>query len=526
MQINTPKRALLSVSDKEGLVPLAQFLSEKGIDLLSTGGTARTLRDAGLTVTDVADITGFPEMMEGRVKTLHPKIHGGLLGRQTMQSHMDAMKEHGIEPIDLLIVNLYPFVETISKNASYEEAVEQIDIGGPGMIRAAAKNHESVTVMVDPADYDALISEMTDNDGGIGFDFRQKMAARAFQRTAVYDAAIAQYMAEAVKEPYGAAHTLGAPLKMRLRYGENPHQQAAWYSYGNRIGIGSAQQLQGKELSYNNIADADAAFEIVAAFDEPVVAIIKHANPCGVAKGKTIEEAYIKALRCDPVSAFGGIVAMNRTLDVKTAERIANVFTEVVIAPDADKSAREVLAKKKNLRLLLTGGLPDTTKADQPVVKTLSDGFLVQDQDVRVATEKDLTVVTEKKPDEALLDDLLFAFAVVKHVKSNAVIFVKDGATVGIGAGQMSRVDATKIAVRKSKEAAKLDDLAEDALLKGSVVGSDAFFPFADGVNSAAEAGAIAIVQPGGSMRDDEVIKAADEQGLSMVFTGFRHFRH
>ncbi|MBC7144529.1 MAG: bifunctional phosphoribosylaminoimidazolecarboxamide formyltransferase/IMP cyclohydrolase [Thioclava marina] len=520
-------RALISVSDKTGLVEFAQALAARGVELLSTGGTAKTLREAGLSVRDVADVTGFPEMMDGRVKTLHPKVHGGLLALRDNEEHLAAMKAHQIEAIDLLVVNLYPFEETVAKGADYETCIENIDIGGPAMIRAAAKNHAFVSTVVDVEDYATVLAELDANDGATSYPFRQRLAQIAYARTAAYDAAVSTWMAGAIGEETPRRRAFAGKLAQTLRYGENPHQQAAFYLDGtNRPGVATAKQLQGKELSYNNINDTDAAFELVSEFgtDKPAVAIIKHANPCGVATGETVIEAYKRAFDCDRTSAFGGIIALNQTLDAATAEEITKIFSEVIIAPAVDEAAKEVIAKKKNVRLLETGGLPDTT-APITTYRQVAGGFLVQDKDNGVITLDDLKVVTERQPSEQELKDLLFAWKVAKHVKSNAIIYVKDGATVGVGAGQMSRVDSTRIAARKAEDMMEACGLAETPT-KGSVVASDAFFPFADGLITAAEAGATAIIQPGGSMRDQEVIDAANERGLAMVFTGMRHFRH
>ena len=520
-------RALISVSDKTGLIDLARALAGRGIELISTGGTASALRMAGLVVRDVAEVTGFPEMMDGRVKTLHPMVHGGLLALRDDDEHLVAMAAHGIEPIDLLVVNLYPFEATVARGADYATCIENIDIGGPAMIRAAAKNHKFVNVVTDPADYAPLLAELSRHDGATGIAFRQKLALTAYARTATYDAAVSNWMADALKEAAPRRRAFGGQLAQTLRYGENPHQAATFYTDGsNRVGVATAKQWQGKELSYNNINDTDAAFELVAEFagKAPACAIIKHANPCGVATGGTLLEAYGRAYDCDRTSAFGGIVALNRELDAETAEKICEIFTEVVIAPGASDEARAVFAAKKNLRLLTTDGLPDAA-ARGLAFRQVAGGFLVQDRDAANVTLADLKVVTKRAPTEAELADLLFAWTVAKHVKSNAIIYVKDGATVGIGAGQMSRIDSTRIAARKSADMAEAMGLAS-ALTQGSVVASDAFFPFADGLIAAAEAGATAIIQPGGSMRDDEVIAAADAAGLAMVFTGQRHFRH
>lgn len=521
------KRALLSVSDKTGLVELGKALAGHGVELLSTGGTAKALREAGLDVKDVAEVTGFPEMMDGRVKTLHPVVHGGLLALRDNDDHVAAMHEHNIGGIDLVVVNLYPFEATVAKGAEYAEVIENIDIGGPAMIRSAAKNHGFVNVVVDTEDYGAVIDELEANGGQTSYALRQRLAQTAYARTAAYDTAVSTWMAAQV-DATPRRRTFGGTLAQSLRYGENPHQQAAFYTDGtNRPGVATAQQHQGKELSYNNINDTDAAFELVSEFAPaggPACAIIKHANPCGVATGSTMVEAYTRAFDCDRTSAFGGIIALNQTLDGETAEAISGIFTEVVIAPGADADAVAVFAKKKNLRLLTTDGLANADAA-QLAVRQVSGGFLVQDKDVGRITRDDLKVVTKRAPSDQELSDLLFAWTVAKHVKSNAIIYVKDGATVGVGAGQMSRVDSTRIAARKAQDMAEAMGLPAP-LTQGSVVASDAFFPFADGLITAAEAGATALIQPGGSMRDDEVIAAADEAGLAMVFTGMRHFRH
>jgi len=521
------KRALLSVSDKTGLEGLGKALAGHGVELLSTGGTAKALRDAGLEVKDVAEVTGFPEMMDGRVKTLHPVVHGGLLALRDNDDHVAAMNEHNIGGIDLVVVNLYPFEATVAKGAAYDEVIENIDIGGPAMIRSAAKNHGFVNVVVDVEDYAAVIEEMSANDGATTYALRQRLAQTAYARTAAYDTAVSTWMAGQV-DGTPRRRTFGGTLAQTLRYGENPHQSAAFYTDGsNRPGVATARQHQGKELSYNNINDTDAAFELVSEFAPdagPACAIIKHANPCGVATGKTLTEAYTRAFDCDRTSAFGGIIALNQPLDGETAEAISGIFTEVVIAPGANADAIEVFSKKKNLRLLTTDGLADPTAA-QLTARQVSGGWLVQDKDVGRITRDDLKVVTKRAPSEQELNDMLFAWTVAKHVKSNAIIYVKDGATVGVGAGQMSRVDSTRIAARKAQDMAEAMGLPAP-LTQGSVVASDAFFPFADGLITAAEAGATALIQPGGSMRDDEVIAAADEAGLAMVFTGMRHFRH
>ncbi|CAA2143683.1 bifunctional phosphoribosylaminoimidazolecarboxamide formyltransferase/IMP cyclohydrolase [Hyphomicrobium sp. ghe19] len=521
------RRALLSVSDKTGLISFATTLVNRGIELVSTGGTAAALKAAGLAVKDVSELTGFPEMMDGRVKTLHPKVHGGLLAIRGNAVHDAAAREHEISPIDLLVVNLYPFESTIAKQAPYDDCVENIDVGGPAMIRGAAKNHESVTVVVEPADYDRVLEEIAANDGATTLALRKALAAKAFARTAAYDAAISNWFAREIGTTTPDYRAFGGKLSQSLRYGENAHQSAALYlSAENRIGVATAEQLQGKELSYNNINDTDAAFELVSEFAPgvPAVAIIKHANPCGVATGTSLADAYRKALACDPVSAFGGIIALNRAIDAEAANDITKIFTEVVIAPGASDEAKAIFATKKNLRLLLTGGLADSRAAGLNF-KSVAGGFLVQSRDASNADDLELKVVTKRAPTEAELKDLLFAFKVAKHVKSNAIVYAKGGATVGVGAGQMSRVDSARIAAWKAAEAAKAQGVNEP-LTVGSVVASDAFFPFADGLITAAEAGVTAVIQPGGSMRDDEVIKAADERGLAMVFAGVRHFRH
>ncbi len=521
-------RALISVSDKTGLLDLARALAADGVELISTGGTSGMLRAAGLGVRDVAEVTGFPEMMDGRVKTLHPAVHGGLLALRDDDEHLLAMAAHGIAPIDLLIVNLYPFEEMVAKGADHATCIENIDIGGPAMIRAAAKNHRFVAVVTDPADYAGLLDQMRAHDGATTLAFRQKLAGAAYARTAAYDAAVSGWMARTHGETVPRHRAFAGKLAQPLRYGENPHQAAAFYTDGtDREGVATARQLQGKDLSYNNINDTDAAFELVAEFapaDGPACAIIKHANPCGAARGPSLREAYLRAYDCDRTSAFGGIIALNMPLDGETAAAIAEIFTEVVIAPGADAEAMAIFARKKNLRLLTTAGLPDPMAAGL-AFRQVAGGFLVQDRDAGRITRDALKVVTKRAPTPAEWDDLLFAWTVAKHVKSNAIIYAKDGATVGIGAGQMSRIDSTRIAARKSQDMADALGLPHP-LTRGAVVASDAFFPFADGLIAAAEAGAMAIIQPGGSLRDDEVIAAANAAGLAMVFTGQRHFRH
>jgi len=524
-------RALISVSDKSGLVELAKALVGHGVELLSTGGTASVLGAAGLTVLDVAQLTGFPEMMDGRVKTLHPRVHGGLLAVRADPAHQASMIANDITPIDLLIVNLYPFETTLNLGASFEEKIENIDIGGPAMIRGGAKNHDDVAVIVDVADYPALIEELNSRDGATSLAFRRRMAQKAYARTAAYDAAISNWLAEEIREPAPKWRAFGGVLHERfggLRYGENPHQSASLYLTAKaRPGVATARQVQGKELSYNNINDTDAAYELVAEFDprtRAAVAIIKHANPCGVAVGASLLEAYEKALACDPVSAFGGIVALNRPLDASAARKIVGIFTEVIIAPDADEEALEIVASKKNLRLLVAGALPDT-QSRTLIVRSVSGGLLVQDRDSGVLDERALKVVTKRGPTAAEMADLGIAWRVAKHAKSNAIVYVRNGATVGVGAGQMSRVDSARVAARKAQDAATAAGWPEPRT-KGSVVASDAFFPFPDGLLSAVEAGATAVIQPGGSVRDTDVVAAADQAGIAMVFTGMRHFRH
>jgi phosphoribosylaminoimidazolecarboxamide formyltransferase/IMP cyclohydrolase len=519
------RRALLSVFDKTGLTDFARALGAHKIELISTGGTAKALRDAGLKVTDVSEVTGFPEIMDGRVKTLHPMIHGGLLGLR--DKHADAMREHKIAGIDLLVSNLYPFEATIAKGSSFDETIENIDIGGPAMIRAAAKNHDWVTVVVDPDDYAAVLSEI--ETGGTTDALRRKLAQTAYARTAQYDSIISNWLATQLNDDAPPRRrAFAGTLRQSLRYGENPHQKAAFYVTGEkRFGVATAEQVQGKELSYNNINDTDAAYELVAEFDpkaSPACAIIKHANPCGVALGSSLVDAYKKALACDPVSAFGGILAFNRTLDGTTAEEISKLFTEVIIAPDADADAKRILSAKKNLRLLIAGGLPDPNTAGL-TVRSVAGGLLVQTRDNAHVTKDQLRIVTKKKPTDAQIADMLFAFTVGKHVKSNTIVYAKGLATAGIGAGQMSRVDSARIAALKAKDAAKAAGWPEPMTV-GSAAASDAFFPFPDGLLAVAEAGATAVIQPGGSIRDNEVIKAADDVGLTMAFTGIRHFRH
>jgi phosphoribosylaminoimidazolecarboxamide formyltransferase/IMP cyclohydrolase len=522
------RRALISLSDKSGLDELAAGLARHGVEIVSTGGTAAKLRENGAIVREVSEVTGFPEMMDGRVKTLHPKVHGGLLGVRDNPEHAAAMEEHGIAPIDLVVVNLYPFLNTVMSGAGRDTIIENIDIGGPSMVRSAAKNHAHVAIVTDPADYSNLLEQL-DANGGTTFEFRKKLAAKAFALTAAYDSTISQWFAFADQhQRWPETWTRASKLKMPLRYGENPHQQAALYEpMGPHAGgIAQAEQVQGKELSYNNLNDANAALELVSEFRaaEPTVVIVKHANPCGVATRGSLIDAWREALACDSVSAFGGIVATNRTLDAETAEAITQIFTEVVVAPDADDEAKGIFAKKKNLRLLLTGELPDPARPGQNIA-VITGGILVQDRDNGMVTRDQLRCVTKRQPTEQEIRDCLFAWTVAKHVKSNAIVYAKDGVTAGIGAGQMNRRDSARIAAIRAREAAEANGWPGSRTV-GSAVASDAFFPFADGLLSAAEAGATAVIQPGGSIRDEEVIAAADEAGLAMLFTGMRHFRH
>jgi phosphoribosylaminoimidazolecarboxamide formyltransferase/IMP cyclohydrolase len=518
------RRALISVSDKTGIEDFGIALAAAGVELLSTGGSAAALAAAGAKVTEVAAYTGFPEIMDGRVTTLQPKLHGGLLAVRGDAAHEAAMREHGIEPIDLLAVNLYPFEATSAGGADFPTCIENIDVGGPALIRAAAKNHAFVTVVVDPADYPRVLEQMHLHGGGTTEELRRELAAKAFARTAAYDAAIAAWFAAQAGERFPQWLVIAGLRRQRMHYGENPHQDAAFYATATvRPGVASAEQLQGKELSYNNLNDTDAAFELVAEFDRPAVAIIKHANPCGVAHADSVVEAYHKALACDPVSAFGGIVGVNRPVDAAAAEAMAKLFLEVIIAPEIDADARAILVHKRNVRVLAAGGLPNPADAGV-TFRALAGGFLAQSRDVEtVGTE--LKVVTRRAPSNAEMAELAFAFRVCKHVKSNAIVFCRDGATVGVGAGQMSRVDAARIAVLKAEDARTMAGEARSRTA-GSVVASDAFFPFADGLIACADAGATAVIQPGGSVRDPDVIAAADARGLAMVFTGLRHFRH
>jgi len=530
MKIET---ALLSVSDKTGVVEFARALAARGVRLLSTGGTARLLAEAGLPVTEVAAHTGSPEILDGRVKTLHPKIHGGLLARRDSKEHLETLAQHGIDRIDMLVVNLYPFRETISRpDCTFADAVENIDIGGPAMLRAAAKNHGTeaggVTVVIDPSDYPRVLAEMDRPEGAPSYALRLQLAAKAYAHTAAYDGAIAAYLsslAEAepaqdappARKPWPDTLTIQLRAHQTLRYGENPHQSAAFYVDAQRPAglLGNYRQLQGKELSYNNIADADAAWECVRSFDAPACVIVKHANPCGVAVAETTEEAYRKAFKTDPTSAFGGIIAFNRPVDAATAEAVSGQFLEVLLAPGYDGAALAVLAAKKNVRVL---EVPAGTGQNAFDVKRVGGGWLVQTPDAHNVPREALRVVTRKQPTDAQMDDMLFAWKVAKYVKSNAIVFAADGMTVGVGAGQMSRVDSARIAAIKAQNAG--------LTLQGSAVASDAFFPFRDGLDVVADAGATCVIQPGGSVRDDEVIAAADERGLVMVLTGTRHFRH
>jgi phosphoribosylaminoimidazolecarboxamide formyltransferase / IMP cyclohydrolase len=517
------RRALISVSDKAGLVPFAAALAGRGVEILSTGGSARALREAGVAVTEVSDHTGFPEILDGRVKTLVPQIHGGILGRRDLPEHLAQMQAHGIAPIDLVAVNLYPFEATAARGAPFDDCVENIDIGGPALIRAAAKNHDFVAVLTEPDQYDVVLEEIA-AQGGTTLATRRRLAGEAIARTAAYDATIADWFAAQRREEFPRRMTIAGALRQTLRYGENPHQQAAFYVTGTRPGVATMRQVQGKELSYNNLADTDAALECVAAFEAPTVAIIKHANPCGIASAPTLAEAWDLAFRCDPVSPFGGIVAVNRKLDGPAAEKIAAILTEVIVAPDADAAALAAVARRKNLRLLLTGTMPDPL-APGMTFRSLAGGFLAQTRDNGRVTAAELNVVTRRAPTDAELRDLLFAFEVCKYVKSNAIVFARNSATAGIGAGQPNRVDSARIAARHGAEAAQAAGL-DEPLTRGSVAASDAFFPFADGLEACIEAGATAVIQPGGSVRDAEVIAAADAADVAMVFTGMRHFRH
>jgi phosphoribosylaminoimidazolecarboxamide formyltransferase/IMP cyclohydrolase len=520
-----PKRALLSVSDKTGLIEAATVLAAAGVELVSTGGTKAAIAAAGLPVKDVSDITGFPEMMDGRVKTLHPLVHGGLLGVRDAESHAAAMREHGIGGIDILYCNLYPFEATVASGADYETSIENIDIGGPAMIRSAAKNHGYVAVVVD-AEAMAEVVEAVKTSGGTSLELRKRLAARAYARTASYDAAISGWFAKQLGDEFPARKSIAGTRAQVMRYGENPHQKAAFYRTSEaRPGVANARQLQGKELSYNNIADTDAAYELVAEFaDQPAVAIIKHANPCGVAVGSSLAEAYARALQCDPVSAFGGVIAVSQTLDVATAKLITDIFTEVVIAPSADEEAIALFASKKNLRLLIADSLPNPDQGGE-VFRSVAGGFLVQSRDTARITAAALKIVTKRQPTPTEIQDMLFAFTVAKHVKSNAIVYAKNGQTAGIGAGQMNRRDSARIAAIRAAEAAETAGLPQ-SLAQDSACASEAFFPFPDGLLQAVEAGATAVIQPGGSIKDADVIAAADEAGIAMAFTGVRVFRH
>ncbi len=520
------KRALISVSDKTGIAHFASKLQEHGVEILSTGGTAKALAAAGIEVTEVSDHTGFPEIMEGRVKTLHPKVHGGILAKRSNEDHVKAMADNDIAPIDMVIINLYPFVETINSGAPHNECIENIDIGGPAMIRAAAKNHKYVSIVTDPQDYENVLSDMESNDGGVTFKTRQRLAFTAFSMTATYDSSISGWLAGEMSETAPRRISFSGTLKQKLRYGENPHQNAALYLIDDHLRPGAARatQVQGKELSYNNLNDTDAAFELVSEFEEPAVAIIKHANPCGVASASKILDAYKRALLCDQTSAFGGIIALNRPLTADVAKAIIERFVEVIIAPSIESDAMDVVAAKKNIRVLTTGTMPDITEPRRTVSR-IAGGLLVQDADTLLLNDDEMKVVTDREPTAQEMKDMMFAFRVAKHVKSNAIVYAKDGATVGIGAGQMSRIDSSRIAAWKAEEAAK-EAGWDEPLTRGSVVASDAFFPFADGLIAAADAGVTAVIQPGGSIRDQEVIDAANERGLAMIFTGMRHFRH
>ncbi|HEU4839139.1 MAG TPA: bifunctional phosphoribosylaminoimidazolecarboxamide formyltransferase/IMP cyclohydrolase [Micavibrio sp.] len=514
------KRALISVSDKTGLVDFAKGLSKYGVEILSTGGTYKAIKDAGLAVKEVSEHTGFPEMMDGRVKTLHPKVHGGILSVRDNADHKKAQEDHHIGDIDLVVVNLYPFAATVAKGADYDTCIENIDIGGPAMVRSAAKNHAFVAIVTDPADYETVLEEMNANSGATNFALRKKLAARAYAHTAAYDSAISAWFAGQDAE-FPRQIAFAGTLKQSLRYGENPHQRAALYlTHEKRPGAATAEILQGKELSYNNISDTDAAFELVSEFKEPAVAIIKHANPCGVAIGKDMLDAYTRAYECDPVSAFGGIIALNRPLTADAAKKIIGIFCEVIIAPEIEPEALKVLEPKKNIRVLRTGGLPDAA-ATRLAYKPVAGGLLVQDHDNGAITKSDLVVVTRRAPTPAEYDEMLFAFKVCKHVKSNAIVYGAGQRTIGIGAGQMNRLDSSRIAALRMAEYG-LKPTGETPM----VVASDAFFPFPDGMIAAAEAGVSAVIQPGGSIKDADVIAAADERGLAMVFTGMRHFRH
>ena len=522
-----PKRALISLSDKTGLIEAAHDLAKHGIEIISTGGTYKAIKDAGIAVKDVAELTGFPEMMDGRVKTLHPVVHGGILAYRDAPEHAKALSDHKIAPIDIVWIDLYPFEATVAAGGTFEASIENIDIGGPAMIRSSAKNHPYVCVCVDKSGMDEVISALNEA-GKTSLALRKALAAKAFARTAAYDSAVSTWFANALGETYPQRKTFSFSLIEEMRYGENPHQTAAFYkSPETRTGVATAKQLQGKALSYNNVADTDAAIELVAEFDPQDTAacvIVKHANPCGVAIGDNLLSAYERALSCDPVSAFGGIVALNRRLDKKTAEKIVEIFTEVVVAPDVDEDAIEVFLAKKNLRLLITGGLPDPLAGGQ-LIRSVSGGLLIQSRDTSRLKASDLKIVTKRQPTPTEISDMLFAFTIAKHVKSNAIVYAKDGRTAGIGAGQMNRRDSARIAAIRAKEAAEALGLPQ-SLAFGSACASEAFFPFPDGLIEAASAGASAIIQPGGSINDPKVIEAADHLGLTMAFTGVRVFKH
>ncbi len=518
------QRAILSVTDKTGLVDFARKLSALGIELISTGGTAKLLRDSGIAVKDISELTGFPEMLDGRVKTLHPKVHGGILHRREDPKHVAAVAEHGIAPIDMVVVNLYAFEKTAAKpGVAFEELIENIDIGGPSMIRSAAKNFHDVAIVTSPSDYEAIAAEIEREGGTLSLATKWRLAQKAFATTAAYDSAIASTLERISPDKVELQEAAGFPSTLRfqfhktldLRYGENPHQKAAMYSDGSGAGVANARQLQGKELSYNNIVDLQAAWDLAQEFDQPVCAIIKHTNPCGTATGKTLAEAYKRALECDPVSAFGGVIGVNRPIDAEAAEEMHKLFLEVIAAPAFDDAAKAKFASKKNLRLVEVTDPRGPVAPRNWVLKNISGGLLVQDADIRPLQDADLKVVTKRAPTPEETRALLFAWKVCKHVKSNAIVYARDGQTVGVGAGQMSRVDAAKIGAMKAQ-----------LPLKGTVAASDAFFPFPDGVEEIAKAGATAIIQPGGSQRDPEVIEAADRLGLAMLFTGVRHFRH
>lgn len=514
----TIKTALISVSDKRGITEFASFLAEQGVMILSTGGTAKLLKQKKIPTKEVSEHTGFPEILNGRVKTLHPHIHGGILARRDDPAHMKTLEEQGITPIDLVIINLYPFEQAVSRGADEEECIEEIDIGGPCLIRASAKNHQAVTIVVDPEDYDAVKDAMKEHAGATDLNLRKQLAAKAFARTATYDSMIAGWMDRPEPGKLKQQLILTATLKQSLRYGENPHQKAGFYQTTSAAGtLADAKQLQGKELSYNNLLDAHAALELVREFSEPAVAIIKHNNPCGVSQGKSLLEAYEKALACDKQSAYGGIIALNRAVDGKTAASIADLFAEVIIAPDITEEAKAFFSQKKNLRVLVTEA-PMTSISDGMMIMPVSGGLLVQQTNDQIIDEAVLKIVSKRQPTNEELRDMRFAFTVCKHVKSNAIVLAKHNATIGIGAGQMSRVDSVRIACWKAEEAG--------LGTKGTVLASDAFFPFDDNVHAAAKAGVTAIIQPGGSIRDEEVIRAADSYNMAMVFTGIRHFRH